>query len=186
MSEEVVNINEAESNIINEEAPKEAPKEVIEHEVSCSIREPVKEEAIKEAPPKEDEHFKNKTERLKQKKVKCEGCNTEMTLKSLRYSHKCKGKTEATPVKPKPKATKIIAKPIVNEVVEEEPIYFKETKEKVKQQQIHTPQQPPANPMTSILDNYKLIHQEYLNKKREKTNALCANMFSGSLRSKRR
>ena len=160
-------------------------KKLLNTKFRVAYANPVKEEAIKEAPPKEDEHFKNKTERLKQKKVKCEGCNTEMTLKSLRYSHKCKGKTEATPVKPKPKAKKIIAKPIVNEVVEEEPIYFKETKEKVKQQQIHTPQQPPANPMTSILDNYKLIHQEYLNKKREKTNALCANMFSGSLRSKK-
>ena len=63
----------------NEEAP-EKVEEVKREEIK---KEEPKEEQ-KEA-PKEDEQFKNKTDRMKNKKVKCEGCQAEMTLKTLRY-----------------------------------------------------------------------------------------------------
>ena len=184
MSEEVKEI---------EEATKEAPEEQIE------TVEQIKEELATE---KKEEVKDEVKEEKKPKTITCPKCNKNMLLRSYKYKHElnCKGKAEQRTevkrqAKPKGKATKIVAKPIANQVVEEEhevscsirePIYFQEVKAKTTQQQIHTPQQPPQNPMTSILDNYKLFHQEYLNKKREKTNALCSNMFSGSLRSKRR
>ena len=176
MSEEVKEI---------EEAPKEAPEEQIET-VAQINQEPINEIVKEEIKEEVKEEKKPKT-------ITCPKCNKNMLLRSYKYKHElnCKGKAEERTevkrqAKPKAKANKIVARPIANQVVEEEPVYFQEVKEKVKQQQINTPQQPPPNPMTSILDNYKLIHQEYLNKKREKTNALCSNMFSGSLRSKRR
>ena len=47
--------------------------------------------------------FKNKTDRMKHKKVNCNDCGANLTLKTLRYSHKC-SKTEDKAVKPKPRA----------------------------------------------------------------------------------
>ena len=99
-----------------EETPKEEPKET------------PKEEATKE-----DEEFKNKTDRMKHKKVKCDGCQAEMTLKTLRYSHKCNGKTEDKPIKPKPKARSVAVKPIENQVIKT----IKPTRMKEKQEEIH-------------------------------------------------
>ena len=177
MSEEVNEIEEEPKEEIEKQS--ETVEEVTkEHEVSCSIREPINEtgKEIKEVPTIEAKEIVK--EEKKPKTITCNKCNKTMLLRSCKYKHErnCQGKAEdRTEVKrqAKPKAkAKITAKPIVNQVVEEEPVYFQEVKEKVKQQQIHTPQQPPMNPMTSILDNYKLIHQEYLNKKREKTNVL--------------
>ena len=111
----------------------EAPEAVIEEEpknVNEEVAEPVvetkTEESKQEAPKeeirdeaKEEEQFKNKTDRMKNKKVKCEGCQAEMTLKTLRYSHKCNGKTEDKPIKPKPKTkTRAVAvKPLENQVI---------------------------------------------------------------------
>ena len=109
----------------------EAPETVIEEEPKNNneeVPEPVvettTEEAKQETPrekqneaPTEEEQFENKTDRMKNKKVKCEGCQAEMTLKTLRYSHKCNGKTEDKPIKPKPKARTVAVKPIENQVI---------------------------------------------------------------------
>ena len=114
-----------------EEDPKndneEAPDKVEE-----TKPEEVKAETPKEE-GKEDEQFKNKTDRMKHKKVKCEGCQAEMTLKTLRYSHKCNGKTEDKPIKPKPKARSVAVKPIENQVIKTmPPTKVKEEKKKMK------------------------------------------------------
>ena len=105
MSEALETVIEEDPKNDNEEAP-------------VKVEEPKPEEDIQEAQkeePKEDEQFKNKTDRMKNKKVKCEGCQAEMTLKTLRYSHKCNGKTEDKPIKPKPKARTVAVKPIENQ-----------------------------------------------------------------------
>ena len=127
----------------------EAPETVIEEEpknnneeVPEKVEEPKPEEVKTEAPEetpkeeetKEDEQFKNKTDRMKNKKVKCEGCQAEMTLKTLRYSHRCNGKTEDKPVKPKPKARTVAVKPIENKVIKTiPPTRFKGAKDENKE-----------------------------------------------------
>ena len=117
-----------------EEDPKndneEAPDKVEEPKPEEDIQEAQKEE------PKEDEQFKNKTDRMKNKKVKCEGCQAEMTLKTLRYSHKCNGKTEDKPIKPKPKARTVAVKPIENQSIKTiPPTRIKEPKPPEEQKQ---------------------------------------------------
>ena len=112
MSEAPETVIEEDTNNNNEEVtePVEEPKS---EEVKAETPEETpKEEAPKEEETKEDEPFKNKTDRMKHKKVKCEGCQAEMTLKTLRYSHKCNGKTEEKPIKPKPKARSVTVKPV--------------------------------------------------------------------------
>ena len=104
---------------INEEEPKNVNEEVAKPVVETKTKEP-KQEAPKEEineEAKEEEQFRNKTDRMKNKKVKCEGCQAEMTLKTLRYSHKCNGKTEDKPIKPKPKTRAVAVKPIENQVI---------------------------------------------------------------------
>ena len=107
MSEALETVIEEDPKNDNEEAPEKV--------------EEVKPEEIKKEAPKEDEQFKNKTDRMKNKKVKCEGCQAEMTLKTLRYSHKCNGKTEDKPIKPKPKTRAVAVKPIENQVIKSIP-----------------------------------------------------------------
>ena len=116
------NDNEEATETIEEPKPEEPKPEEVKPE------EPKEEET-----PKEDEPFKNKTDRMKHKKVKCEGCQAEMTLKTLRYSHKCNGKTEEKPIKPKPKARSVAVKPIENQVIKT----VKPTRMKEKQEEIH-------------------------------------------------
>ena len=120
MSEALETVIEEDPKNDNEEAPEK-------------VEEPKPEEDTKEAPkeePKEDEQFKNKTDRMKNKKVKCEGCQAEMTLKTLRYSHKCNGKTEDKPIKPKPKARTVAVKPIENQSIKTiPPTKYKEPKQ---------------------------------------------------------
>ena len=115
MSEALETVIEEDPKNDNEEAP-EKVEEVKPEEIK---KEEPKEEQ-KEA-PKEDEQFKNKTDRMKNKKVKCEVCQAEMTLKTLRYSHKCNGKTEDKPIKPKPKTRAVAVKPIENQVIKSIP-----------------------------------------------------------------
>ena len=116
-------MSEALETVIEEE-PKndneEVPKPVVETKTEEAKQEEPKEEQ-KEEPTKEDEQFKNKTDRMKNKKVKCEGCQAEMTLKTLRYSHTCNGKTEDKPIKPKPKTRAVAVKPIENQVIKSIP-----------------------------------------------------------------
>ena len=186
MSDEVIK-NEEVTNIVNEEAPEPQPE--------------VKTVDVKEEAPKEPEQeFKNKTDRMKNKKVNCKDCGANLTLKTLRYSHKC-SKIEDKPIKPKPKtkakpkavqiqqptyANEIIHNEVIhNEVIpqESEPAYLQQVK-----QQVRAPEPPPVikSPQEIINDNSKLIQQEYMNKRREKANALTQSMFVGGLRSKRR
>ena len=110
----------AEHEEVIEEEPnnntEEVPEPVVETKTEEVKQEPPKDEQ-NEAPKEEEEQFKNKTDRMKNKKVKCEGCQAEMTLKTLRYSHKCNGKTEDNPIKPKPKPRAVAVKPIENQVI---------------------------------------------------------------------
>ena len=112
MSEALEPVIEEDTTNDNEEAPKK-----VEEPRPEESKAQAPEETPKEAEPKEDEQFKNKTDRLKNKKVKCEGCQAEMTLKTLRYCHKCNGKTEDKPIKPKPKARTVAVKPIENQII---------------------------------------------------------------------
>ena len=178
-----------------EEEPKnnneEVPEPVVETKTEEAKQEPKQEtqkEEQKEEAPKEDEQFKNKTDRMKNKKVKCEGCQAEMTLKTLRYSHKCNGKTEDKPIKPKPKTRAVAVKPIENQVIKTiPPTRMKETviqhsepiEVKTKQQPIIVKPPPPRQPTAT-----ELIHQSYNEMKRlrqqekqEKINRFRASMF---------
>ena len=180
MTTETEVINEEVTNIVNEEAP-EPPAET---KIEAKSEEPIKNDIKTEEEPE----FKNKTDRMKNKKVNCKDCGANLTLKTLRYSHKC-SKTEDKEVKPKPKnkpkpkAVAISTIPQTNQVVtHEEPVYLKQVKQNIK------PIEQPVikSPQEIIQDNFKLIQQGYMNKRREKANALTQSMFQGGLRSKRR
>ena len=132
MSEVPETVIEADTKNDNEEATKHIEEPKSEEVKAETPEETPKEEAPKEEETKEDEPFKNKTDRMKHKKVKCEGCQAEMTLKTLRYSHKCNGKTEEKPIKPKPKARSVAVKPIENQVIKT----IKPTRMKEKQEEI--------------------------------------------------
>ena len=124
---------------------------------------------------------------MKHKKVNCKDCGANVTLKTLRYSHKC-SRTEDKQVKPKPRAKpKIVAiqSTMKNEVItNEEPAYIQQVK-----QQFGEPEPPPPivkTPQEIINDNFMLIRQQYINQRREKANNFVQSMFSGGLRHKRR
>ena len=128
MTTETEVINEEVTNIVNEEAPEPSPETTIE----ATPEEPIK----KDTKTEEEPEFKNKTDRLKNKKVNCKDCGANLTLKTLRYSHKC-SKTEEKEVKPKPKnkpKPKVVAIstiPQTNQVVTpEEPAYLQQVKQK--------------------------------------------------------
>ena len=158
------------------------------------IKETVKEEPQKEAPkeetPKEEEEFKNKTDRMKNKKVKCEGCQAEMTLKTLRYSHKCNGKTEDKPIKPKPKTRAVTVKPIENKVIKTvAPTKYREVnqqsdesvvKEKSKPVRMEEPEKPPSRALTAreLLEaSYKEIRRAKQQEQTEKIARFKTSMF---------
>ena len=84
---------------------------------------------------------------MKNKKVNCKDCGANLTLKTLRYSHKC-SKLEEKPIKPKPKtkakpkAAAIQQQPTyANEIIqqESEPAYLQQVK-----QQVRALEPPPA------------------------------------------
>ena len=133
MSEVPETVIEADTKNNNEEATEIIEDTKLDEVKAETPEETPKEESPKEEATKEDEEFKNKTDRMKHKKVKCEGCQAEMTLKTLRYSHKCNGKTEDKPIKPKPKARSVAVKPIENQVIKT----IKPTRMKEKQEEIH-------------------------------------------------
>ena len=133
MSEVPETVIEADTKNNNEEATEIIEDTKLEEVKAETPEETPKEESPKEEATKEDEEFKNKTDRMKHKKVKCDGCQAEMTLKTLRYSHKCNGKTEDKPIKPKPKARSVAVKPIENQVIKT----IKPTRMKEKQEEIH-------------------------------------------------
>ena len=150
-----------------------------------------KEEPINKVEDKKEETTESKTARLAEKKITCPKCNKIMCLRSYRYKHEknCQGNLEDRPIKPqskpKSKITAVALKPIQNEVIEEtEPIYLKEVKQKV----IREPAQPVKmkTPQEIISDNYKILHQEYMDKRKEKADNLFKSMFVGNTRRKKR
>ena len=180
MSDEDIK-NEVGADNVNEEVTEQSTETKIE----AIPEEPVKTEVKTEEVANEPE-FKNKTDRLKNKKVNCKDCGANLTLKTLRYSHKC-SKTEDKAVKPKPRTKPkavSIQPPINNEVItNEELVYMKQVK-----QQVRAPEPPPIvkTPQEIINENFMLIQQQYINQRREKATTLVQSMFSGGLRNKRR
>ena len=184
MSEEDIK-NEVGNDNINEEATEQPPETKIEaipeEPINSEVKTKVKTEEVTNEP-----EFKNKTDRMKNKKVNCKDCGANVTLKTLRYSHKC-SKTEDKAVKPKPRAKPkavSIQPPVNNEVItNEEPVYMNQVKQKVR-----APEPPPIvkTPQEIINENFMLIQQQYINQRREKANNLVQSMFSGGLRNKRR
>ena len=180
MTAETEVINEEVANIVNEEAPEPPPATKIEAEPEEPIKNDIKTE--------EEPEFKNKTERLKNNKVNCKDCGANLTLKTLRYSHKC-SKTEDKEINPKPQTKAkpkavAIQPPINNNIVtNEEPAYIQQVN-----QQVRAPEPPPVikTPQEIINENFMLIQQQYINQRREKANNLVQSMFSGGLRNKRR
>ena len=175
---------------IIEEEPKnnneEVPEPVVETKTEEPQQEPPKDEQTEA--PKEDEQFKNKTDRMKNKKVKCEGCQAEMTLKTLRYSHKCNGKTEDKPIKPKPKTRAVAIKPIENQVIKtipptkvKEPViqHSEPIEVKTKQQPIIVKPPPPRQPTATALiqQSYNEMKRSRQQEKQEKINKFRASMF---------
>ena len=179
MSEALETVIEEDPKNDNEEAPEK-------------LEEPKPEEDTKEAPkeePKEDEQFKNKTDRMKNKKVKCEGCQAEMTLKTLRYSHKCNGKTEDKPIKPKPKTRAVAVKPIETQVIKSIPptkvkeptVQYSEPIEvKTKAKPVKMEEAPPPRQLTAreILEaSYNEITKAKREAHIEKINSFKSKMF---------
>ena len=179
----VVDINEGaeqESNEAVETIPEEAnienvvePTEGVANE---TIPEP-KTETKKEAPIPVEQTVKQNV-RQQDKLVKCPKCDKQMKLKSYRYKHElsCKGKLEDIPKKPKA-MPKPKAQPIVQEVEQREALPSGNPKlTQPVQNQILKPQ--PRNPLNEITNHYQLLHQQYIQQKKEKYDALCKNMFS--------
>ena len=165
MSEVPETLIEEDSKNNIEEVP-----ETVEEPKAEEIKAETPEQTPQEEAPKEDEQFKNKTDRMKNKKVKCEGCQAEMTLKTLRYSHKCNGKTEDKPIKPKPKTRAVAVKPIENQVIKTiQPIKVKEPaiqysepiEVKTKQRPVKMEQMPARQPTAT-----ELLQQSYNEMKR--------------------
>ena len=120
---EVVNDN---INEVATELPPEIKIEVVEEPIK--VEETTK-NGVKTEEVINDPEFKNKTNRLKNKKVNCKDCGANLTLKILRYSHKC-SKTEDKEIKSKPKTKAkpkavAIQPPINNNIVtNEEPAHI--------------------------------------------------------------
>ena len=170
-------VEEPKAEEIKVETPEETTKE-----------EAPKEDASPEARELRDEQFKNKTDSMKNKKVKREGCQAEMTLKTLRYSHKCNGKTEDKPIKPKPKTRAVAIKPIENQVIKtipptkvKEPViqYSEPIEVKTKQQPIIVKPPPPRQPTATelIQQSYNEMKRFRQQEKQEKINRFRASMF---------
>ena len=172
IEEDTQNDNEVATEKVEEPKAEEEPKETTQ-------------EKSKEEAPKEDEEFKNKTDRMKNKKVKCEGCQAEMTLKTLRYSHKCNGKTEDKPVKPKPKARTVAVKPNEKQVIKTiPPTRVKEDTRQPKQPPKPVRMKEPEHEPTGQLTARELLEASYneiRNAKREahieKINSFKSKMF---------
>ena len=169
------------NNEVATELPPETNIEAVEEPIK--VEEPNRNQVKTEEVTNEPE-FKNKTDRLKNKKVNCKDCGANLTLKTLRYSHKC-SKTEDKEINPKPKTKAkpkavAIQPPINNNIVtNEEPAYIQQVKQQVRSPVIKTPQE-------IINENFMLIQQQYISQRREKANNLVQSMFSGGLRNKRR
>ena len=115
--------------------------------------------------------------RQQDKLVKCPKCDKQMKLKSYRYKHElsCKGKLEDIPKKPKA-MPKPKAQPIIQEVQEvQQPKLTAPVSNQILQPQ-------PRNPLSDITNHYQILHQQYIQQKKEKYDALCKNMFSTKIK----
>jgi len=172
----VVDVNEADKQEENEAVEPIPEEENIENTVeeteevaNETIPEPKPEPIKKEAPIPLEQTVKQNAKQ-QDKLVKCPKCDKQMKLKSYRYKHElsCKGRLEDIPKKPKA-MPKPKDQPIVKEVEESpQPV----------QNQILKPAPPPRNPLSDITNHYQLLHQQYVQQKKEKYDALCKNMFS--------
>ena len=77
MSADPENHAEAVNEVADEKAHNEQPKQ--------DIKPNIEETNETDTFMAETENFKNKTDRLKHNRVKCESCSAEMSLKTLRY-----------------------------------------------------------------------------------------------------
>ena len=147
----------------------------------------VKEEVIEEKP---------KPKRQTQKdRIQCPKCLKDVSLKTYRYSHEknCQGQLADKPVKPhtKPK-TKQPPKPKPKPPPE---IYYSDDNDEedarqslasirddvVQQPLIKNKQkQPkqPINPVTSLAEQYALLHQQLMQQKQVKYDKVCNGMFA--------
>ena len=174
----VVDVNNEE---VKQEEPIEEPIEEAKEEVN---------EIPDEAPPQEKtevvEEVKAETKPVKaqDKLITCPKCNKSMKLKSYRYKHEktCSGTLEQKAVKPfsKPRATpKPKAQPIIQEVQEVKEVPQPKLTQPVSNQ-ILQPQ--PRNPLNEITNHCQILHQQYIQQKKEKYDALCKNMFSTKMK----
>ena len=171
-----------------EEVP-ETVEEPKAEETKAETKAETPEHTPQEEAPKEDEQFKNKTDRMKNKKVKCVGCQAEMTLKTLRYSHKCNGKTEDKPIKPKPKTRAVAIKLIESQVIKTIPPtkvkelvtqYSEPIDVKTKQRPVRMEEEPPPKQLTAtelLQQSYNEMKRLRQQEKQEKINKFRASMF---------
>ena len=184
MSSEADNAIEADSKIENEEAPPEVTDTTKEEVTKCdtSSEARVLRDNINETP-----EFRNKTDMVKRKKVICKDCNAEMSLKTLRYSHKCSGPLENKAIKPKPK---VRVKPIAINNDPQQPVaqlaQMAQPKPKAPTP-VPKAMPPPPPPNMQPYDNLtqaqliqlqmRSMHQEMMRRKQEKANNICQAMF---------
>ena len=184
MSSEADNAIEADSKIENEEAPPEVTDTTKEEVTKCdtSPEARVLRDNINETP-----EFKNKTDMVKRKKVICKDCNAEMSLKTLRYSHKCSGPLENKAIKPNPK---VKVKPIAINNDPQQPVaqlaQMAQPKPKAPTP-VSKAMPPPPPPNLQPYDNltqaqlYQLhmrtMNQEIMRRRQEKANNMCQAMF---------
>ena len=75
----------------------------------------------------------------------------------------------------------VAIKPIQNEIIEEtEPTYLKEVKQKIIKEPAQSVRM--KSPQEIISDNYKILHQDYMEKRKDKADNLFKNMFVGNTR----
>ena len=177
----VVDIEEGEKEVNEavETIPEEANIEnVVEQteEVANETKTETKTETKKEVPIPVEQTVKQNI-RQQDKLVKCPKCDKQMKLKSYRYKHElsCKGKLEDIPKKPKA-MPKPKAQPIIQEVQEvQQPKLSQPVSNQILQPQ-------PRNPLNEITNHYQILHQQYIQHKKEKYDALCKNMFSTKMK----
>ena len=159
--------------------------EEIKNKVTEQTNEQPKEEPKQEAP---------KPKRQTQKdKMTCGKCGKEMTIKSYKYSHekKCQGQLSERPVK---KQAKPKAKTKAKATIQQKPapeVYYSESEEedrplsKPVKNQILKPRSAgaqgvppqPTNPVNAFYQHYQLLQEQMLQKKQERYNKVCQNMF---------
>ena len=183
----VVDIEEGEKEVneavetIPEEANIENAVEQTEEVANDTIPEP-KTETKKEAPIPVEQTVKQNV-RQQDKLVKCPKCDKQMKLKSYRYKHElsCKGKLEDIPKKPKA-MPKPKAQPIIQEVQEvQQPKLTEPVSNQILKPQPRNPLNDAKNEprvLHDITNHYQILHQQYIQQKKEKYDALCKNMFS--------